>query len=58
MMAIPLDEVKKVISLNGKGKLPEKLEDFAVTLEQKTDYANGFDQEELNRFDEEYGNLK
>ena len=58
MMAIPLDEVKKVISLNAKEKHPEKLEDFAVTLEQKTDYTNGFDQEELNRFDEEYGNLK
>lgn len=58
MMAIPLDEVKKVISLNAKGKSPEKLEDFAVTLEQKTEYANGSDEEELNRFDEEFGNLK
>lgn len=58
MMAIPLDEVKKVISMNGKGNMPEKLEDFAVTLEQKTDYSNGFDEEELNRFDEEFGNNK
>lgn len=56
MMAIPLDEVKKVINMNDNGKLPEKLEDFAVILEQKTDYSNGFDQEELNRFDEEFGN--
>jgi hypothetical protein len=53
MLAIPLDEVNKVIKMNGKGKLPEKLEDFALTMEQKTDYSNGFDEEELNRFDED-----
>ena len=56
MMAIPLEEVKKVINMNSKGKMPEKLENFAVTMEQKTDYSNGFDEEELNRFDEEFGN--
>ena len=56
MMAIPLEEVKKVINMNSKDKMPEKLEDFAVTMEQKTDYSNGFNEEELNRFDEEFGN--
>ena len=39
MMALPLKEVKKVIEMNKKGKIPDKLEDFAQTLEQKTDYA-------------------
>jgi len=56
MLAIPLDEVKKIIDMNSKDKKPEKLEDFAVTMEQKTDYSNGSDAEELNRFDEEFGN--
>ena len=54
MLAIPLDEIKKVIKMNSKGKLPEKLEDFALTMEQKNDYSNGFDEDELNRFDEDF----
>jgi cell fate regulator YaaT (PSP1 superfamily) len=58
MLAIPLDKVKQIIKMNEKGKMPEKLEDFAVTMEQITDYTNGFDQEELNRFDEEYDDGK
>lgn len=56
MLAIPLDKVKDIIEMNNKGKVPEKLEDFAITMEQKTDYSNGYDEEELNRFDEEFGN--
>jgi len=57
MLAIPLNEIKKVIKMNSKGKLPEKLEDFAVTMERKADYSNGFDEEALNRFDEDFENL-
>ena len=54
MLAIPLDQVKVLMDMNKNGKKPEKLEDFAVTMEQKTEYSNGIDQEELNRFDEEF----
>lgn len=54
MLAIPLDEIKNIINMNSKGKLPDKLEDFAVTMEQKTDYSNGIDEEELNKFDEDF----
>ncbi len=54
MLAIPLDEIKKIIKMNGNGKSPDKLEDFAVTMEQKTEYSNGFDEDELNRFDEDF----
>jgi cell fate regulator YaaT (PSP1 superfamily) len=56
MMAIPLDKVKDIIGMNAAGKIPEQLEDFAVTMEQKTDYSSVIDQEELNRFDEEFRN--
>jgi cell fate regulator YaaT (PSP1 superfamily) len=54
MMAIPLDKVKSIIKLNLSGTIPENLEDYAVTLEQKTEYVNGMDQEELKMFDEEF----
>jgi len=57
MLAIPLNETEKVLKMNSKGKLPEKLEDFAVTMGQKTDYANGFSEEELNRIDDDFENL-
>lgn len=57
MLAIPLNEIKKVMKMNSKGKLPEQLEDFAVTMEQKADYSNGFSEEELNRIDDDFENL-
>jgi hypothetical protein len=56
MLAIPLDKVKAIIQMNNKGKQPEKLEDFAVTMEQKTEYSNGVDEAALSRFDEELEN--
>jgi cell fate regulator YaaT (PSP1 superfamily) len=56
MMAIPLDKVREIISSNASGTIPEQLEDYAVTLEQKTDYINPYEQEELSRFDEEFTN--
>lgn len=52
MMAIPLKEVKKIISMNKKGKKPLKLEDFAFTKEQKTDFEVGISEEDLRRFDD------
>jgi len=56
MMAVPLDKVHEIIRSNAQGTIPEQLEDFAVTMEQKTDYSVPFDQEELSRFDEEFTN--
>ena len=56
MMAIPLDKVVEIIRTNTAGTIPEQLEDYAVTLEQKTDYTNPYEQEELRRFDEENNN--
>jgi cell fate regulator YaaT (PSP1 superfamily) len=55
MMAIPISKVFEIIDMNKKGKLPPNIEDYAETTGQKTDYSNGMDEEELNRFDEEYG---
>jgi cell fate regulator YaaT (PSP1 superfamily) len=54
MMAIPLDKVKEIIKTNTSGTVVETLEEFAVILEQKTEYVNGQDQEVLRQFDEEF----
>jgi cell fate regulator YaaT (PSP1 superfamily) len=56
MMAVPLDKALEIIRSNASGTIPEQLEDFAVTMEQKTDYMNPMDQDELKRFDEEFTN--
>jgi cell fate regulator YaaT (PSP1 superfamily) len=53
MMAIPLDKVKEIIGMNEKGNLPEKLEDFAETMEQKTEFENGQEYENFYRFDKD-----
>jgi len=43
LMAIPIEKVKELAEGNRKGKLPEKLEDFAFMKEQQAndDYGNG-----------------
>jgi cell fate regulator YaaT (PSP1 superfamily) len=56
MMAIPLDKAHEIIKSNESGSIPQQLEDFAITMEQKTDYLNPQDQDELSRFDEEFTN--
>ncbi len=54
MMAIPLDKVKEIIAMNQKGKMPEKLEDFAETMEQKAaEYDNGQELDNFYRFDKD-----
>ena len=53
MMAIPLDKVKEIIDMNEKGKLPEKLEDFAETMEQKAEYESGQEADNFYRFDKD-----
>ncbi|MBN2730284.1 MAG: hypothetical protein JXR53_13750 [Bacteroidales bacterium] len=37
LMAIPIENVKKVLQLNKKGNFPENLEDFAISQENKFD---------------------
>ena len=54
MMAIPLDSVKEIIRINEKGKMPADLEKYAETMEQKAEFSNGHDEQELIRFDEEF----
>jgi cell fate regulator YaaT (PSP1 superfamily) len=51
LLAIPIDRVQQIINENRKGKMPEKLEDFAKTKEQKVDFGNSLGQDDLNRFD-------
>lgn len=53
MMAIPLDKVKTIITMNQKGEKPEKLEDYAETMEQKAQYENGHEQDNFYRFDKD-----
>lgn len=51
LMAIPVENVKQILSENGKDLLPEKLEDFAQITEKKTEADNGIGQDDLTRFD-------
>lgn len=50
-MAIPIDKVKEIVRMNKKGKFPDKLEDYALTKEQRTNFENAVDTEDLQRFD-------
>ncbi len=52
MIAIPLDNAKKIMAMNAKGNYPDKLEDFALSKEKKSDFQNAADQFEMNRFDD------
>lgn len=49
--AIPLDQVKKILEMNQKGKHPDKLEDFARKQEKKSQLDLVGSNEDLNRFD-------
>lgn len=52
MIAIPLDQVRKIMEMNAKGQFPERLEDFAQKKENKADFESASDELELNRFDD------
>ncbi|MBN1340254.1 MAG: hypothetical protein JXA03_13070 [Bacteroidales bacterium] len=52
MMAIPVAKAWEIIKLNKKGQIPDKLEDYAEKLEQKTEYNQGLTEEDLTRFDD------
>lgn len=47
IMAIPVDKVKEIIALNKKGQKPEKLEDYAVTMEAHTNTNEGYGEADL-----------
>lgn len=51
-LAVPYDKVKEIIAMNAKGKMPEKLEDYAWVQEQKSDFDHTLEQDDLTRFDE------
>lgn len=51
LLALPIENVKQIIDDNRKGILPEKLEDFAKTREQKAEYNTAVGQDDLTRFD-------
>jgi len=51
LIAIPLEQVKEIIAMNASGKMPEKLEDYALRKENKADLEDGSDEFELHRFD-------
>ena len=42
IMAIPTEKVKEIITLNKKGQKPEKLEDYATTMEKHTDTSETY----------------
>ncbi len=51
LLALPVENVQQIIDDNKKNILPEKLEDFAKTKEQKVDYNVSVGQDDLTRFD-------
>ncbi|GAB4312210.1 MAG: regulatory iron-sulfur-containing complex subunit RicT [Bacteroidales bacterium] len=54
MMAIPLDKVWEIMDMNKRGKKPEQLEDFAITVGQDTGTDdNGEASDSFYKFDED-----
>ena len=49
IMAIPVAKVKEIIALNKKGQRPEKLEDYAVTMEAHTNTNEGYGEADLKK---------
>jgi cell fate regulator YaaT (PSP1 superfamily) len=49
IMAIPVDKVKEIIALNKKGQKPEKLENYAVTMEAHTNTNEGYGEADLKK---------
>lgn len=52
MIALPLENAMKIIAMNNKGSFPDKLEDFSMKKEKKSDFQNGADQFQMDRFDD------
>lgn len=59
LMAIPIDKVKEIAALNGKGQFPDKLEDFAFMKESEiSEVSSSILEGDLNRFDKPKKNKK
>ena len=51
IMAIPVDKVKEIIEKNKKGEKPEKLEEYAITMEQHTNTNEGYSERDLKKLE-------
>ena len=51
IMAIPVDKVKEIIEKNKNGEKPEKLEDYAITMEQHTNTNEGYSERDLKKLE-------
>ena len=49
ILALPVDKVKEIITLNKKGEKPEKMEDYAVTTETHTNTNEGYGEADLKK---------
>lgn len=59
LMAIPIDKVKEIATLNSKNQYPEKLEDFAFMKEAHvSEVSSSILEGDLNRFDNPKKNKK
>ncbi|MBO4381921.1 MAG: hypothetical protein J5799_03165 [Bacteroidales bacterium] len=47
IFAIPLEKVKQIIKMNSEGKMPEKLEEFAIVNQKKVEEGNNYSMDEL-----------
>ena len=45
------DKVKEIIEKNKKGEKPEKLEDYAITMEQHTNTNEGYSEGDLKKLE-------
>jgi len=50
-IVLSLEKVKHIISLNEKNKKPQNLEDFTEFVEEKNDFGDIMELDDLNRFD-------
>lgn len=49
IMAVPVDKVREIIAMNKKGQKPEKLENYAVTMEAHTNTNEGYGEADLKK---------
>lgn len=49
IMAVPVDKVKEIIAMNKKGQKPDKLENYAVTMEAHTNTNEGYGEADLKK---------
>lgn len=50
-VAVPVEKVKHIISLNKKNKFPDNLEDYTTYKESEDNYESVIEYDDINRFD-------